>query len=80
MPSVLPPAAAAAVASLTAAGGDVDALAAAISKATFLDEAPGDGRQALRGEGERRRGREIRERGREARLLRQCAVSLALVG
>ena len=53
MPTTLSPDDAACVAALSAAGGDVDALTAAIAKSTMLDAAPGDGRQALRGECER---------------------------
>ncbi len=39
-----------AVAAFSAAGNDLDALAAAIDKASFLDGTPGEERQKLRGE------------------------------
>jgi hypothetical protein len=38
-----------AVATLQAAGEDIDALITAIGKAKFLDEIPGEDRQKLRG-------------------------------
>jgi hypothetical protein len=63
MPAALSPDAAAAVAALTAAGSDVDALAAAIARGAALDATPGDGRQALRGElKDKRGGSDQRER------------------
>ena len=39
-----------AVAGFAAAGNDLDALSAAIEKASFLDSIPGEERQKLRGE------------------------------
>jgi hypothetical protein len=42
---------ASAVAALQAAGSDIQKLTKAIQEATFLDNIPGEDRQALRGEG-----------------------------
>lgn len=53
--SSLPPAAASAVSALETAGTDLDAIAAAIGAAAFLDETPGSARQALRGKEEEKK-------------------------
>jgi acyl-CoA-binding protein len=74
--SPLPPAAASAVAALEAAGTDLDALAAAIKAASFLDETPGSARQALRGKRRRRRGREKEREEEEKKEERRNAPSL----
>ena len=60
--SSLPPAAASAVSALEAAGTDLDALAAAIGAAAFLDETPGSARQALRGKQKERAGKKKRKK------------------
>jgi acyl-CoA-binding protein len=68
--SPLPPAAASAVSALEAVGTDLDALAAAIGAAAFLDKIPGSARQALRGKrgGKRKRKKKKKENGRAAPL------------